>query len=289
MKIWDLINLVLLILMVLYFRKKNISNDNKQNAIKSLSEEFEKVNDSVEKSKEKQKQIMSTNIKLISDIELLEQEKRAQLLYLEHMYAVDEEFRTYIVQKELILIDSMDGYAFEEYVGSLLEKIGYKNIQVTKRSGDQGMDIIANISTTKVGFQCKAYNSLVGNKAVQEGYAGKDFYNLDKAIIITNNYFTNSAYELASKLNVELWNRETIIRYIEDIKQFNVHDKIYIENPLIPYASHKEVVKDELYEQALNFFEESDSMSISMLQRKFRINYMRAAQLFDTIKKDIDR
>ena len=42
-------------------------------------------------------------------------------------------------------------------------------------------------------------------KAVQEAYAGANFYDCDKAVVMTNITFTKSATQLAQKLDVELW------------------------------------------------------------------------------------
>ena len=57
----------------------------------------------------------------------------------------------------------------------------------------------------KYGIQCKYYSHPVGNKAIQEAYAGADFYDCDAAMVMTNNTFTRAARELAEKLEVELW------------------------------------------------------------------------------------
>ena len=38
-----------------------------------------------------------------------------------------------------------------------------------------------------------------------EIYAGAKFYDADKCIVVTNNYFTKSAKEIADKNNVILW------------------------------------------------------------------------------------
>ena len=39
--------------------------------------------------------------------------------------------------------DDMDGWEFEEYVGDLLIKDGYIHVEVTRGSGDQGVDVLA--------------------------------------------------------------------------------------------------------------------------------------------------
>ena len=57
------------------------------------------------------------------------------------------------------------------------------------------------------------YSYPVGNKAVQEAYAGANFYDCDKAMVMTNLTFTRAATELAEKLEVELWDHCPTTRY----------------------------------------------------------------------------
>ena len=83
----------------------------------------------------------------------------------------------------------------------LLKRKHFSKIEVTKSSGDQGVDIIAYKHRKKYGIQCKYYTYPVGNKAVQEAYAGANFYDCDKVIVMTNTTFTRSAIELAEKLD----------------------------------------------------------------------------------------
>lgn len=107
-------------------------------------------------------------------------------------------------------VDSMNGHEFEHYCAYLLEWFGYRNIHVTPGSGDQGVDIVAGRDGSKYAFQCKCYANKIGNKPVQEVFAGKTFYNCDNAVVVTNNYFTDSAVRLAQSTNVELWDRDTL-------------------------------------------------------------------------------
>lgn len=113
-------------------------------------------------------------------------------------------------------VDLMNGAEFEEFVGLLFKKMGYSS-QVTKQSGDQGLDVIASKNGTKVGIQAKCYSNTVGNSAVQEAVAGKSFYNCDKVIVITNNYFTSAAMELARSNGVILWNRDMLKEKIKEL------------------------------------------------------------------------
>ncbi|MCK9330105.1 MAG: restriction endonuclease [Candidatus Cloacimonetes bacterium] len=106
-------------------------------------------------------------------------------------------------------IDVMNGTEFELFISLLFSKMQYSTL-VTKHSGDQGIDVIAEKNGTRMGIQAKCYSCSVGNSAIQEAVAGKNYYKLDKVLVVTNNYFTNSAKELAYSNDVILWNRDKL-------------------------------------------------------------------------------
>ena len=112
----------------------------------------------------------------------------------------------------------MDGYQYEEQCAKYLLSLGYYDVEVTKKSGDFGIDIIAFRQNKKYGIQCKYYDSAVGNKAIQEAYAGSAYYNCNQAIVITNSIFTKSAHELASNLDVILFENIDAIKLFEAYK-----------------------------------------------------------------------
>ncbi len=108
--------------------------------------------------------------------------------------------------KELPM-DEMEGHDFEYYCADLLKASGFLEVEVTKGSGDFGADILAEKDGVTYAFQCKCYDKPIGVKAVQEIYAGRDFYGRMVGVVMTNQYFTQPAVELASKLNIMLWDR----------------------------------------------------------------------------------
>lgn len=118
-------------------------------------------------------------------------------------------------QAKLQEIDKMSCFEFEQYCYFLLLNSGYDSAVTTKDGPDQGVDVIATKNKEKYAIQCKRWNKKVGNKAIQEIYAGKDYYGLQHAIVITNPSFTDSAKQLAKKLNVQLWDRDTLAKQIE--------------------------------------------------------------------------
>ncbi|MBR4289767.1 MAG: restriction endonuclease [Oscillospiraceae bacterium] len=111
--------------------------------------------------------------------------------------------------------DSMEGHEFEFFCASLLKKNGYEHINVTRGSGDQGIDIIAYRDGIKYGIQCKCYSADIGNKAVQEVFAGKAFYECHVGVVLTNQYFTKAAIELAKKNGIILWDRKKLLSMID--------------------------------------------------------------------------
>ena len=103
------------------------------------------------------------------------------------------------------LFDDMDGHEFEYYCADLLRDRGFVEVEVTKGSGDYGIDILAEKEGVTYAIQCKKYSSPVGVKAIQEAYAGKDYYDRMVGAVLTNEYFTKPAVEAAKKLKILLW------------------------------------------------------------------------------------
>ena len=104
-------------------------------------------------------------------------------------------------------MDEMEGHDFEYYCADLLKDNGFLEVEVTKGSGDFGADILAEKDGVTYAFQCKCYDKPIGVKAIQEIYAGRDYYGKMVGVVMTNQYFTQPAVELATKLNIMLWDR----------------------------------------------------------------------------------
>ncbi len=61
-----------------------------------------------------------------------------------------------------ILPDDMEGHEFERYCAELLEENGFQEVEVTKGSGDYGVDILAEKDGITYAIQCKRYTGPVG-------------------------------------------------------------------------------------------------------------------------------
>lgn len=172
-----------------------------------------------------QKNIIDTINELIEEKreekELLEaQKERDRLLNGDFSKELEKE------KQEVEYSNIQNGYEFEEYVANLYKKLGYTIEEVTKKSGDQGADVIAYKDNMKYVIQVKFYSNPVGNKAVQEVVGAIGMYKADKGIVVTNNSFTPSAVELAQANNIELVDGEQIEKYKKKIiDNFSINDE----------------------------------------------------------------
>lgn len=114
-----------------------------------------------------------------------------------------------------------DGLEFEKFFASLLNQLGYNNVQVTPGSGDFGIDVIAEKDEIKYGFQCKLYSSPVGVEAVQEAIAGQKHHSCNLAVVVTNNTFTPQAKQLALESLIALWDRKKLSQLIKEVQKNN--------------------------------------------------------------------
>ena len=108
-------------------------------------------------------------------------------------------------------IDAMKGIEFEEFLKLYFEEKGYK-VKLTATTADYGCDLLIKKNGVKTAVQAKRYSSKVGIRAVQEVIGSIKYYKVDKGLVVTNNYFTNNAKELASINQIDLWDRDILIK-----------------------------------------------------------------------------
>lgn len=114
-------------------------------------------------------------------------------------------------------IDLMEGRDFEKFCADLLRRRGFLEVEVTKGSGDYGVDILAEKDGVTYAIQCKCYDGTpVGVSAIQEAYAGRDYYDRMVGAVMTNQYFTTPAVNAAKKLKILLWDRGYLERMMEE-------------------------------------------------------------------------
>lgn len=119
-------------------------------------------------------------------------------------------------------IDTLSGVEFEKFVADFFDYLGYKTT-LTVASGDNGIDIISKSRRYSIGIQTKLYyNHNVNNKAIQEVYSGKNYYNLDYALAITNWKFSAPSLNLAKTLKVGTIDRKGLEHMLNNDRKKNV-------------------------------------------------------------------
>lgn len=106
-------------------------------------------------------------------------------------------------------IDKMSGRSFELYLKAQFERLRYR-VTLTEASNDYGADLILKKRGKKIVVQAKRYDKNVGIAAVQEVIGAVAYYDADEAMVVTNQYFTKNAYNLAKQNNVALWTRKEL-------------------------------------------------------------------------------
>lgn len=115
-----------------------------------------------------------------------------------------------------LIVDEMEGHEFERFCAELLRDRGFLEVELTGESRDYGVDILAEKDGVTYAVQCKCYASPVGVGAVQEAYAGRDYYDRMVGVVLTNQYFTAPAADMAKKLKILLWDRGYLEEWLEE-------------------------------------------------------------------------
>jgi len=127
----------------------------------------------------------------------------------------------------------LDGYEFEQLIVQLFEAIPvFDEVRRTRSRADGGIDLVA-VNTTpfvggRVAIQAKRYatHRKVDIAAVREIVGSISQREFNKGIIITTSDFTRAAREEATRLGVELYDRERLLWLLRHHlhREFNITD-----------------------------------------------------------------
>lgn len=130
---------------------------------------------------------------------------------------VPEEIRPWRKKLYDVLI-KMDPFAFERLAQRVLRECGFTQVEVTKKSGDGGIDgtgklKINGIFSFNIAFQCKRYQGVVSSGDIRD-FRGSLTTNIEKGVFITTGSFSKAAIEEASspgKQQIDLIDGEEFI------------------------------------------------------------------------------
>lgn len=112
-------------------------------------------------------------------------------------------------------IDGMSGREFETFLQKLLTARGYK-ARIVGGSGDNGVDLVAEKDGDRYSIQVKRQKKPVNRRAVTDAVAGMKQHRCNRAMAITNNFFTSKAVEFARLSSCELVDRDILGSWLQE-------------------------------------------------------------------------
>lgn len=125
----------------------------------------------------------------------------------EHAAALEREKREFW--------ETLDGLDFEHELAAVLSKADY-SVEVTRGSGDDGVDIWAQKDEETIAIQCKRYGGAVGPAVIRELYGVLMHLDADRGIVATTGYFTQGAIDFAQDKPIDLWTLDDILKLQRD-------------------------------------------------------------------------
>jgi HJR/Mrr/RecB family endonuclease len=122
------------------------------------------------------------------------------------------------LREQLSEISLMSGVEFERFTASVFEALGY-DATLVGGAGDQGVDLVLRKGAEVVAVQCKNYGQPIGNRPVQEVYAGARHHGIDQAWVVAPRGYTRGAVELARSTGVTLYDRARIEDLVRQAEQ----------------------------------------------------------------------
>ena len=138
---------------------------------------------------------------------------------------------------------SMDPFAFERLAQRILRESGFYEVEVTKKTGDGGIDgygrvKINGIFSFKVAFQCKRYSGSVPSSDIRD-FRGSLTTDIEKALFITTGTFSKPARDEAmtsGKIQIDLMDGEDLINRLAEfrigltpITEYEIDEKYFLQ------------------------------------------------------------
>jgi restriction system protein len=140
------------------------------------------------------------------------------------MVDFDQEEEPVWHEKCLQAIRAMPPAAFERLIQRLLRESGFKNVEVTGRTGDGGIDGFGLASVNgflsfRVLFQCKRYQGSVSPSEIRD-FRGAMQGRTEKGLYVTTGTFTREAVKEATRDGappIDLLNGEQLVQCLKNL------------------------------------------------------------------------
>jgi len=142
----------------------------------------------------------------------------------------------------------MGGIEFEREMAKLFQLVGFK-VELTKATGDGGIDLILYHEDRKIAVQCKRYNKDVGPHTIRDLWGTMHHLGYDEGCIATTAYFTDGVKDFARNKPIFLINMTDILETIGDKGIDSLREKMRIENAPRGISVTKKMVQASTHKQ----------------------------------------
>lgn len=144
-------------------------------------------------------------------------------------------------QRVYEILVGMNPFAFERLTQRLLRESGFTDVEVTKRTGDGGIDgygklKINGVISFNIAFQCKRYQGTVGAPEIRD-FRGSLTRNVEKGLFVTTGTYSNAAKEEAAnigKQQIDLIDGEGLIDMLaeysiglKEVKDYEIDEEYF--------------------------------------------------------------
>ena len=144
-------------------------------------------------------------------------------------------------QKVYEILVGMNPFAFERLTQRILRESGFTDVEVTKRTGDGGIDgygklKINGVISFNIAFQCKRYQGTVGAPEIRD-FRGSLTRNVEKGLFVTTGTYSNAAKEEAAnigKQQIDLIDGEGLIDMLaeysiglKEVKDYEIDEEYF--------------------------------------------------------------
>jgi hypothetical protein len=111
---------------------------------------------------------------------------------------------------------SLKGIKLEKVIAELYKKMGY-SVQMTKASGDEGIDLILSKKDETIVVQCKGHEKPIGVGVARDIYGSMMHFGANKAILVCPAGFTKGVVQFMTNKPIQLISADDLVRISEGI------------------------------------------------------------------------
>jgi restriction system protein len=111
----------------------------------------------------------------------------------------------------------LSGHAFEKALGKVFQQSGYE-AEVTKGSGDEGIDLILTDKNGRIAVQAKNHAKPVAPAVARDLFGAMQHGNFDRGMIVSSGGFTKNVYEFVSGKKIELVGLQEVIKMVNSLE-----------------------------------------------------------------------